>query len=179
MSLEGKTVVFVIAWRGFRDEELLVPSRLLLALGARTRVASSALGDALGVLGARIPVDLLYTAIRPVETDALVLVGGEGATEFFDDRAAHGLVREVLAAGRVVGAICFAGSTLANAGVLEGRAATAFPTRAAHLRAKGARWSEAGVVRDGRLITAQGPESSEGFGKELIAALSEMSVTTP
>jgi protease I len=167
---DGKRAFFVIAHRGFRDEELLEPKSVLEAAGVRCAVASSALGPALGMLGARVQPDLLYTAI-PSDADALVFVGGEGASEYWDDRTAHRLAREALTGGRVVGAICFGPSTLANARLLEGRNATAYASRKGHLVAQGARWSNDAVVRDGSLVTANGPEAARAFGEALLAAL--------
>src|SRR5580704_3251791 len=149
--LDGKRVVFVVAFRGFRDEELLEPRQLLEAQGAQVRIASSALGTAEGMLGASVTVDLLYTAIRIEQLDALVFIGGEGAAEYWDDRAAWKLAREAQAREKVLGAICFAPSTLANAGLLEGRRATCFPTRRGHLATKGAIVVPEPALRDGRL----------------------------
>jgi protease I len=162
-----KRAVFVIAYRGFRDEELLEPRAALEAGGVRVQVASSALGPALGALGARVEPDLLYTALTISDVDALVFVGGEGSQEFWEDKAAHRLAREAVARGIVLGAICFAPSILANAGLLEGRRATAFPTRRPHLVSKGALFSSDPVVRDGKLVTADGPASAAAFGKAL------------
>ena len=82
--------------------------------------------------------DLLYSAVRVEDLDALVFVGGVGASEYFPDRTAHRLAQEAAQAEKLLGAICFASSTLANAGVLEGLEATCFPSREAHLRSKGA-----------------------------------------
>src|SRR5690242_19759459 len=135
--LAGKRAVFVIAFRGFRDEELLEPKAALEKEGAAVLVASSALGAAEGMLGARVEPDLIYTAIKVDELDALVFIGGEGAAEYWEDRAAHKLAREAQAKQKVLGAICFAPSTLANAGLLEGRRATCFATRKGHLQARG------------------------------------------
>lgn len=171
MNLKGKKVVFVIASRGFRDEELLEPRAVLEAKGASVEVVSSAMGPALGMLGARVEPHRLYSAVKVSELDALVFVGGEGASEFWDDRTAHRLAREAVAAEKILGAICIAPSTLANAGLLEGRRVTAYPTRAAHLRSRGALVVTDPVVRDGRLVTASGPPAAKAFGEALALAL--------
>jgi protease I len=170
-TLAGKHAVFVIAFRGFRDEELLEPTAHLASLGARVTVASSALGEAHGMLGARVTPDVLYSALRVRDLDALVFVGGEGAVEYWDDKTAQRLARDAVSEKKVLGAICFAGSLLANAQVLEGRKATAFPTRLDHLRAKGALVRNEPVVTDGNLVTAQGPEAAAAFGRALAQAL--------
>ncbi len=169
--LAGKRAVFVIAFRNFRDEELLEPKAALEAAGAKTLVASSALGAAEGMLGARVTPDLLYTAIRLDELDALVFVGGEGAAEYWDDRAAHELAKKAQAQGKVLGAICFAPSTLANAGLLEGRRATCFATRKGHLLARGAIFTGEPATRDGKLVTGEGPAAAKAFGEALVQAL--------
>jgi protease I len=169
--LSGKRAVFVIAFRNFRDEELLEPRAALEAEGVAVRVASSALGTAEGMLGARVEPDLLYTAIRLDELDALVFVGGEGAAEFFEDRAAHKLARGAQEKRKVLGAICFAPSVLANAGLLEGRRATCFATRKGHLQARGALVTGEPATRDGLLVTGEGPKSAKAFGAALVEAL--------
>ena len=170
--LAGKRAAFVIAFRGFRDEELLEPRAALEAEGVKVLVASSALGTAEGLLGARVEPDLLYTALRVSELDALVFVGGEGAAEYWEDRAAHKLAKEAQASGKLLGAICFAPSTLANAGLLEGRRATCFATRRGHLQAKGALVTGEPATRDGRLVTGEGPQAAKAFGAALVEALS-------
>src|SRR5207248_8173347 len=108
MRLAGKRAVFIVGFRSFRDEELLEPRAALEAEGAKVLVASSALGTAEGMLGARVEVDLLYTAIRLDDLDALVFVGGDGAAEYWEDRAAHKLARGAQEKRKVRGASCFA-----------------------------------------------------------------------
>ncbi|MBC7347996.1 MAG: DJ-1/PfpI family protein [Clostridia bacterium] len=99
-----------------------------------------------------------------------LFVGGEGAREYWDDLQAHRIAREALEQGKVLGAICLAPVTLANAGVLAGRKATVWPDEAARLKAAGAKYTGSGVEIDGRIVSASGPESAKDFG-EAIARL--------
>ncbi|MCO5170144.1 MAG: DJ-1/PfpI family protein [Planctomycetes bacterium] len=170
-SLDGARAVLVVAHHGYREEELEAPRGALEAAGALVRVASSSLAPATGMSGGRAEPDLLYCAVRPDDVDALVFVGGVGAAEFFHDRAAHRLAREALQAGKVVGALCYASSILAEAGLLEGRPATGWPSREAHLRARGAAWTGAAVTVDGRVVTGRGPEDADAFARALVGAM--------
>ncbi|MBC7348303.1 MAG: DJ-1/PfpI family protein, partial [Clostridia bacterium] len=75
--------------------------------------------------------------------------------------------------GKVLGAICLAPVTLANAGVLAGRKATVFSPEAKRLEAAGAKYTGAGVEIDGRIVTASGPENAKDFGEAIAALLAE------
>jgi len=169
--LEGKKVVFILAHRGFRDEELLVPKRVLEEKGARVVLASSALDTAEGMLGTKVVPDVLVDSVKVDEYDAVVFVGGMGASQYWDDPKAHALVKEALEKGKILCAICIAPVTLANAGALKGRKATSWPSVAGRLRAKGAIYTGAHVQRDGKVVTADGPRSAEAFAREIAEAL--------
>jgi protease I len=177
--LAGRSILFIIAHRGYRDDELEMPRRILEEAGARVVLASSALSSASGTLGGEAYPDILYSAARVRDFDGLVFVGGSGATEYFPDRTAHRLAQEAVAQGKVLGAICYAGSILAEAGVLTGLKATASPSRRDHLLARGATWTGEEVTRDGRVVTAQGPEAAPAFGRTLVEAFLHDSRRSP
>ena len=170
-NLEGKRVVMVVAQRDFRDEELLEPKALLEQAGAQVTVASSSLEPATGALGAKVTPDVLLKDVDAGEYEAVVFIGGPGAKEYWDDRTAHRLARQAVERGSVVAAICIAPVTLANAGLLDGKKATVWRTESGRLRAQGADYTGAAVEVDGRLITSNGPEAAEDFGKAIAEAL--------
>ena len=170
-SLKGKKVVMVIAHREFRDEEFAEPLNVLTKAGAEVTVASSALDPALGMLGKTAPVNLLVSDIVVSNYDAVIFVGGGGAREYFNDVVAHEIARQTVAQGKLLAAICIAPATLANAGVLKGKQATCFASVAGVLKKGGATVLDQGVVRDGRLVTADGPESAAAFARTVAEAL--------
>lgn len=164
-------VVMVIAPEVFRDEEYAYPKRVLEARGAEVVTASVTPGECIGKLGMVATAELSVEDAAKRDWDAVVFVGGAGSKVFFDDPAAHALAHRVYEAGDIVSAICIAPSVLAHAGMLDGVAATAFPSQEDDLRAHGARWTGAAVTSDGRIITANGPESATEFGERLADAL--------
>jgi protease I len=170
-KLDGKRVLMVIASQQFRDEEYLVPKGLLEAAGAKVTTASSKLGPAKGMLGAVAKPDILLKDAKSADFDAIVFVGGGGAKEYWSDATAHKLATEFNAKGKPTSAICIAPVTLANAGLLKGKAMTAWPDVVERIVGKGGVKKTEGCVRDGNIITADGPESAEAFGKALVEAL--------
>ena len=171
-AAEGKRVVMIVAHEGFRDEELLEPQGMLEAAGVKVTIASSSLTPARGALGATVTPAVLVGDVDPAEYDAVVFVGGPGASEYWDDPEAHALARSTAASGKILAAICIAPVTLANAGVLEGKQATVWSSEAERLRAGGADYTGREVEVDGLVITASGPGAAEEFGRALLSALS-------
>jgi protease I len=171
MGASGKKVVLVIAHKNFRDEELAEPMEVLESAGVEVTIASSSLEPAKGKLGAVVAPDILIDDIDARDFDAVVFIGGGGSSEYFESPVAHSIAREAASSGKLVGAICIAPSTLANAGLLDGKNATSYPSEEGNLKSKGASFTGAGVEVDGRIVTADGPSSAREFGRALVRAL--------
>jgi protease I len=166
-----KSALMVIAQEIFRDEEYAEPKRVLESRGIEVTTASVEAGEAIGKLGMRAHADISLSDARSTGWDAVLFVGGAGASVFFDDPAAHDLARQTLENGAVLGAICIAPSTLAHAGLLKGVHATAFASQEADVRAHGALWTGEPVTIDGLIVTANGPEAAERFGLKVAELL--------
>lgn len=166
-----KKVVLVIARQGFRDEEYLHPKEVLEKHGIQVMTASSAKGTCIGKLGAKVEADASLDEIRAEDYDGIFFIGGPGASEYFHNEKAHGLLRKAVGLGKLYGAICAGPAVLAFAGLLKGKKATSFSGIKADLVANGASWTGAGVEKDGKLITADGPDSAYKFGEAIASAL--------
>jgi protease I len=170
--LSGKKILMVIAKNKFRDEEYLEPRKTLEDAGAAITVASSSLNASEGMLGLKVKPDVLIEDMKEEDFDGIVFVGGGGASEYFDSPVAHALARSFFEHGKLTSAICIAPATLANAGVLKGKKATAFPSSLPILKAKGAILSNDNAVVDGKIVTASGPEAAKKFSEKLVEILS-------
>ncbi|MCD6082498.1 DJ-1/PfpI family protein, partial [Candidatus Aerophobetes bacterium] len=119
-KLKGKKAVMIIAEKNFRDEELFEPKKILEAEGVKVIVASTSFNTARGMLGGKVKPDMLLSEIKVDDYDAIIFVGGSGASQYWNDSLAHNIAKEAVEKNKVLGAICIAPVTLANAGVLTG-----------------------------------------------------------
>lgn len=170
-TLTGKKVLMVIASNQFRDEEYQKPRSILEGAGVKVTVASSTLQEATGMLGLKVKPDILLKEAKMSRYDAVVFVGGMGATEYWENPTAHALAKEAYQSGKLASAICLAPMTLANAGLLKGKKATIWPDAAKDFKTKGVLYTGSKVEQDGRIITGSGPDAAEAFGKALAKAL--------
>ncbi|MCM0619471.1 type 1 glutamine amidotransferase domain-containing protein [Nocardioides bruguierae] len=103
---------------------------------------------------------------------ALVLPGGVANPDALRlDTAAVEFIRDFVASGKPVAAICHAPWTLVEAGVLEGRTLTSFPSLATDVRNAGGTWTDEKVVTDGNLITSRNPDDLPAFINALLEAV--------
>ncbi|MFH1729044.1 MAG: DJ-1/PfpI family protein [Pseudomonadota bacterium] len=165
-----KKALFIIAPKDFRDEELFKPMEILENGGVQVTLASTSLEEATGMLGGTAKADILIDDINSADYDAIVFIGGYGSSCYWENEKAHTLAKEFYSMNKVLAAICIAPVTLANAGVLDNKNATVYPsdeTKEA-LASKNANYTGKDVEVDGKFITASGPEAAEAFGCELL-----------
>lgn len=163
-------VLMVVAPQNFRDEEYQKPRQVLEEAGFEIEVASKGVSEAVGMFGAKAKVNKDITQVNVDDYLGVVFVGGTGAATYFEDPNALALARNAFEKGKVVGAICIAPSILANTGILEGRKATAFSSEQENLTLRGAKYTGEPVTVDGKIVTANGPQAAEEFGKKLVDA---------
>jgi|TARA_B100000959_G_C14933151_1_gene604541 protease I len=166
-----KKVVFIIAHTKFRDEELLEPKKILKENGVNITIASSSLKIAEGMLGIKIQPDILIKDIKVENYDAIIFIGGTGASEYWNNKTAHYIASETLEKNKILAAICIAPITIANAGLLIGKKATVYQSEINKIKDKKAIYTDSKVERDGNIITAQDPSSANEFGKAILSAI--------
>ena len=111
--------------------------------------------------------------IKVENFDAIIFVGGSGATCYWDDPRAHKIAKEAVEQNKLLCAICFGSVILARAGVLNGKAATVWRSKANEIKKKGAIYTGNKVEVVGNIITADGPVSSVLFAETIIKKLKE------
>ena len=168
-----KTAALIIAEKIFRDEEYQIPKDILGKAGIKVVTASTTTNEAVGKLGLKVKPDILVSQIDVGKLDALIFIGGGGASQYFSDPLAHSLAIEAAKKGKIYGAICIAPTILANAGLLRGKKATVFSSQDGieALKKGGAVYTGGDVEIDGKLITGCGPEAAKKFGETLVKML--------
>ena len=166
----SKSVVMIIAPSEFKDEEYFHSKQVLIDRGIDVKTASKEL-TAISVSGKEVKCDLLIEDVNVDNYDCVVFVGGAGASVYFDDDKVQDIAVKANEQGKIVAAICIAPSILANAGILEGKRVTAFPSQEANLEEKGASYTGESVTVDGHIVTGNGPESAKDFGERIAELL--------
>lgn len=170
-----KNVVMIIAPKDFRDEELSEPKKIFEQAGMTVSVASSTLGRVTGMNGETVTPDLPISKINVMNFDAIVFVGGTGAQAYFKSNTIMELVRTAYDNQKIIGAICIAPTILANAGILNGKKATCYPSEASGLRSCGAFYTGSEIEIAGKIVTANGPSAARDFARIIIALLGKQS----
>lgn len=167
----NKMIAMIIARNNFRDEELMIPKKVFENAGYKVVIFSSSLGIAKGMLGATQKIENVINRLNPGEYDAVIFVGGTGAEEYWEDTTAHKIAKDTLANDKVLGAICIAPVTLANAGVLKDKKAAVWPSEKENLKKHGAIYTKEPVVKSGKVVTADGPQSADKFADAILDLL--------
>jgi len=175
-NLINKKVVMIVASEGFRDEEYLVPKKVLENRGVEVKTASNKLGIAQGADGAETKVDLLIQDINLSDFDAIIFVGGPGALNNLDNEISYNLIKKTIEEDKPLAAICISPVILAKAGILKNKKATVWSSISDKspikiLEENGALYQKENVVIDGKIITANGPLAAKEFGEAIVNLL--------
>ncbi len=172
MPVKGK-ILMVLPPQQYQETELNEPRDYFQSQGYSVVLASKGVTTATGMSGESVAVDLDLKAVNLSEYSAVVFVGGEGIyyQKLNEDPDYQALAKAAAAQHKLIGAICLGPWILADAGLLQGKRATASETE--HIKARGAFVSNESVVRDGNIITGNGPSASLEFAQAIVAALEE------
>lgn len=178
-ELAGKRIAFLVANSGVEQVELTTPWQALREAGASTTLIAPEKGTVQAFehdieKADTFEADLAVGDADAADFDALVLPGGTTNPDALRlDEDAVSLVAAFAGAGKPVAAICHGPWTLIDAGVVEGRTLTSWPSLQADLRNAGATWVDEPVHVDHGLVSSRKPDDLPAFCKKLVEEFCE------
>ena len=171
-SIKGKRVAF-LATDGVEEVEYTEPRKAVEAAGGTAELISIKDGSIQAVnhmdKAGTYRVDRHVKEVDARGYDALVLPGGVANPDFLrTDPDAVRFVRDFFAAGKPVAAICHGPWTLVEAGVVDGRTLTSWPSLRTDLANAGATWVDEQVCVDNGLVTSRNPDDLPAFCNKML-----------
>lgn len=176
-KLAGKKVAILVE-EGFEQVELTEPQKALEAEGATTEIISPKKNSVKGwnktEWGDSFAVDTVLDEARAQEYDALLLPGGVmNPDKLRMNSTAVSFVKSFFTSHKPVAAICHGPWTLIEAGAVDGKKMTSYPSISSDLKNAGAQWVDEEVVVDNGLVTSRNPGDIPAFNKKMIEEFAE------
>ena len=176
-KLDGKRIA-ILATDGFEQSELTSPREALQRAGATVEVVAPHDGEIQGMKhhdkGKRVAVDRTLEQAKPEEYDALMLPGGVANPDALRmDPKAVDFARSFFLTRKPVAAICHGPWTLVEAGVVQGRRMTSWPSLRTDISNAGGHWEDAPVIVDHGLVTSRKPDDLEQFNAKMVEEFAE------
>lgn len=172
-QLQGKRIAILVANEGAEQIELTEPMEAVSVAGAEVDLLAPEPGEIQAF--DHLDKAAVFTPTKPLseasadDYDALVLPGGVANPDHLRTvPEAVEFVRAFFNQDKPVAAICHAPWTLIEAGVVEGRTLTSYPSLATDLRNAGADWVDEEVHVDGNLVTSRRPDDLPAFNAKLV-----------
>jgi protease I len=177
-ELAGKRIAFLMANQGVEQVELTEPLDAVRNAGADADLLAPEGGEILAFnhleKGETFPVERTVGEASAEEYDGLVLPGGVANPDFLrTDEEAVSFIRSFFEQGKPVGAICHGPWTLVEAGVVEGRTLTSWPSLQTDIRNAGGEWVDEEVHVDKGLVTSRKPDDLPAFCAKIVEEFAE------
>ncbi|QUX26794.1 type 1 glutamine amidotransferase [Nocardiopsis akebiae] len=172
-TLNGRRVA-ILAADGVEQVELVTPRKALNEEGATIDLVSLRSGRIQAMNGDIEPadtfdVDRVVSEVGVDDYDALVVPGGTvNPDNLRSDENAVGFVRDFVAAGKPVAAICHGPWILVEADVVRGRTVTSYPSLRTDIRNAGGTVVEEEVVTDQGITTSRNPDDLPAFCERIV-----------
>jgi protease I len=176
-ELQGKRIAFIAA-DGVEQVELTEPWKAVKEAGAEVELLSIKDGEIQGMnhmdKGDTFPVDKHVSQADPTDYDGLVIPGGVANPDFLrmDDDAVR-FTRTFFEQGKPVGSICHGPWLLVEAGVLEGRTVTSWPSLRTDIANAGGKWTDSECQVDRGLVTSRKPDDLPAFCAKIVEEFGE------
>ncbi|HEY0716860.1 MAG TPA: type 1 glutamine amidotransferase domain-containing protein [Streptosporangiaceae bacterium] len=177
-ELSGLRVAFLTANEGVEQVELTTPWQAVKDAGGTPELLAPEAGQVQAFnhldQGDTFPVQHPVDQVNPGDYDAVVLPGGvANPDELRTVPAAVKFLQSVVEAGKPIAVICHGPWTLIEAGLVQGRTLTSWPSLQTDIRNAGGTWvnQEVQVCTSGPnvLVSSRNPDDLPAFSREFVS----------
>jgi len=177
-ELQGKKIAFLVANEGIEQIELERPWQAVEEAGGEPVLVAPDEGEAQAFnhldKADTFSVNQVVGDADASDYDGLVLPGGVANPDNLrTDEDAVAFARAFFEAGKPVGAICHAPWTLVEAGVVDGRTLTSWPSLQTDIRNAGGNWVDEEVHVDSGFVTSRKPDDLDAFCAKIVEEFAE------
>lgn len=177
-ALTGKKIAFLTANEGVEQVELTEPWQAIQDAGGEPVLLAPEAGSVQAFnhldKADTFDVDKTVGTASAQDYDGLVLPGGVANPDNLRmHSAAVDFIKEFVAAGKPVAAVCHAPWTLIEAGVLGGKSLTSWPSLQTDIRNAGGNWQDDEVITSPEngwtLVTSRNPDDLPAFNRTAVS----------
>lgn len=162
------SILIFLSATNFSEEEYLAVKKVFLKAGKGIFITSDSHTVCSGNKGLKVKSDTDFYNVNEKNFSAVVLIGGKGSKNYWDNETLHKIVRNFNSAGKIVAAICSAPIILARAGLLSKIPATCWSEDKNELIKLGIEYKDRSIIAENSIVTADGPRSAEQFAETIL-----------
>jgi len=162
------SILIFLSATNFSEEEYLIIKKVFLKAGKEIFITSDSYTVCTGNSGLKVRADIDFNNVNDKNFSAVVLVGGKGSKDYWDNEHLHNIVNNFKHAGKIVAAICSAPVILAKAGLLSKIPATCWYEDKNELIKLGIEYKDRSVIAENAVVTADGALSAEQFAETVL-----------
>lgn len=159
-EVNKNSILFFLPASHFNDTEFTTVKNFLEKNRINVFIASDSSEVCQSDSNQKVRADINLYNIHETNFCGIVLIGGTGARQYWNNFLLHKIVASFHKAGKIVAAICSAPVILANAGILQGLAATCFDEDKDELIKSGCDYKDVPVFVSGNIVTAKCSKAS-------------------
>lgn len=176
MPILSDLSIAVLIDHGVDYDELVIPREEFENAAIRTEMVSPSMPEIKtwndNTWGVRIKIDKSVQVASPDQYDGLFIPGGVlHIDQLRTNPEAVSLVKQFFAAGKLIAAIGHGIQLLSDAGIIEGRLVTSFPSLKKDIVNAGGIWTGEDIVADNGIITCQCADAAMPFAAQFMDKL--------
>ncbi len=162
------SILIFLSATNFSEEEYLIVKKVFLNAGKSIFITSDSNTVCSGNCGMKVKADIDFFNVNQKNFSAVVLIGGKGSKDYWNNEQLHYIVNNFKRTGKIVAAICSAPIILAKARLLSKIPATCWHEDKNELINLGIEYKNRSIIAENAVVTADGPRSAEQFAETVL-----------